>query len=134
MAHGSHTAALGRREHGFTLIELLVVLVVIAALLAIAVPVYGSIRSQGQDAVAKSALHEGKVAAEAYFVDNDTYKKMTINKLRKTYDSSLTTSSAFKLTKKTATTYCFKYVSDSGTTYWLKGPGGSSATAKPSGC
>ncbi len=63
-------------EHGFTLVELLVVLVVIAVLLAIAVPAYLGYRQRAADHAAKANLRAAMPAAEAYYAEHETYVAM----------------------------------------------------------
>ncbi|MGH9068488.1 MAG: prepilin-type N-terminal cleavage/methylation domain-containing protein [Acidimicrobiales bacterium] len=55
-----------RDDGGFNLIELAVVLLVIAILLAIAVPTYLGVRTSAQNRAAQTDLHNGLVAA--YFL------------------------------------------------------------------
>jgi len=58
-------ARLSRDPGGFTLVELLVVIVVIAILLAIAVPSYAGFRDRAEEAAAKSALRIAVVPIES---------------------------------------------------------------------
>jgi len=53
LARGNRSA--DRSDRGFTLIELMVVVLVIAILLAIAIPTFLGARSRSQDTAAKSA-------------------------------------------------------------------------------
>ncbi len=64
-------------EDGFTLIELLVVLVIIAVLLAIAVPSYLGFKDRAADRAAQANLRASLPAAEAYYSDTNTYVGMT---------------------------------------------------------
>lgn len=64
------------REGGFTLVELLVVMIIIAILLAIAIPSYLGFRDRANQKVAEANVREAVPAAEAYFVDNGTYVGM----------------------------------------------------------
>ena len=59
----------GAAEDGFTLIELLVVLVIIAVLLAIAVPSYLGFKARAADRAAQANLRAAMPAAEAYYTD-----------------------------------------------------------------
>jgi prepilin-type N-terminal cleavage/methylation domain-containing protein len=70
------------REEGFTLVELLVVLVIIGVLLAVAVPSYLGFRERAADSAAKTNLRAAVPAAEAYYVDNQTYAGMNAASLR----------------------------------------------------
>jgi type IV pilus assembly protein PilA len=61
------------RQGGFTLIELMVVVLVIAILLAIAIPTFLGARSRSQDTVAKSALRNALTAANTVFTDSVSF-------------------------------------------------------------
>lgn len=63
-------------EKGFTLIELMVVVLIIAILVAIAIPTFIGMRNRGYDAQAKSNLRNGVTAAQTYFTDNEAYTGM----------------------------------------------------------
>jgi prepilin-type N-terminal cleavage/methylation domain-containing protein len=69
--------ATGEREGGFTLIELLVVLIIIAVLLAIAIPSYLGFRARAEQRTAEANIRAAVPAAEAYYQDNGTYAGMT---------------------------------------------------------
>ena len=60
-------------EDGFTLIELMVVVLIIAILIAIAIPTFLGLRRRAQDRAAQSNLRNGLTAAKAYFTDGETY-------------------------------------------------------------
>jgi type IV pilus assembly protein PilA len=47
--------------------------VIIAILMAVAIPAFLGQRQKAQDSAAKSALRNGMTAMETYFVDNQTY-------------------------------------------------------------
>jgi type IV pilus assembly protein PilA len=64
-------------DDGFTLIELLVVLVIIAVLLAIAVPSYIGFKDRAADRTAQANLRSALSSAEAYYSDMRTYAGMT---------------------------------------------------------
>ena len=57
---------LARDEGGFTLIELLVVLIIIAVLLAIAIPSYLQFRDRAEKRSAAANVRSAVPAAEAY--------------------------------------------------------------------
>jgi type IV pilus assembly protein PilA len=60
-------------DEGFTLIELMVVVLVIAILLAIAIPTFLGARKRSQDAVAKTSLRNGLSAANVMFTDAQSF-------------------------------------------------------------
>src|SRR5437868_2133010 len=63
----------GRTEEGFTLIELMVVVLIIAILLAIAIPSFLGARGRAQDRAAQSNVRNALTAEKTYFTDNQTY-------------------------------------------------------------
>ena len=110
-----------QREEGFTLIELLVVLVIIAVLLAIAVPSYLGFKERAERRAAGSNVRSAVPAAEAYYSDHNTYVGMTAPGLRASYDAGL--SQSLQVVGPTATTYCIQ--ATQGTfTYSFDGPSG----------
>src|ERR671922_1904377 len=64
-------------DKGFTLIELMVVVLIIAILIAIAIPTFLGMRRRAQDRAAQSDLRNGYTAAKAYFTDGETYDGFT---------------------------------------------------------
>ena len=77
------------RRRGFTLIELLVVLVIIAVLLAIAVPSYLGFKERAEKRAAGSNVRASIPAAEAWYSDHSTYAGMSAATLRASYDAGL---------------------------------------------
>lgn len=61
------------REEGFTLIELMVVVLIIGILVAIALPTFLGARTRSQDRAAQANLRTALVAAEAFYMVNETY-------------------------------------------------------------
>jgi type IV pilus assembly protein PilA len=71
------TDALRKRLHGdeggFTLIELMVVVLIIAILIAIAIPTFLGARSRAQDKQAQSNLRNALVTEDTFYTDNQAY-------------------------------------------------------------
>jgi type IV pilus assembly protein PilA len=74
-------------EEGFTLIELMVVVLIIAILLAIAIPTFLGARSRAQDRAAQSSLRNGLTAAKTIYTDNQSYTAATTTELKNTEPS-----------------------------------------------
>ena len=68
-------------EEGFTLIELMVVVLIIAILLAIAIPTFLGARNRANDRAAQSSLRNGLTAAKVIFTDEQDYTKATVASL-----------------------------------------------------
>ena len=68
-------------EEGFTLIELMVVVLIIAILLAIAIPTFLGARNRANDRAAQSSLRNALTAAKVIFTDAQDYREATITKL-----------------------------------------------------
>jgi type IV pilus assembly protein PilA len=66
-----------RDDKGFTLIELMVVVLIIAILIAIAIPTFLGMRRRAQDRAAQSDLRNAVTAAKAFYTDDDTYTGFT---------------------------------------------------------
>jgi type IV pilus assembly protein PilA len=64
---------LDSEEAGFTLIELMVVVLIIAILIAIAIPTFLGARRRAQDKQAQSNLRNALTAEKTYFVDSQVY-------------------------------------------------------------
>jgi type IV pilus assembly protein PilA len=60
-------------DKGFTLIELMVVVLIIAILIAIAIPTFLGLRERAQNRAAQSDLRNALTAAKAFYTDGETY-------------------------------------------------------------
>jgi type IV pilus assembly protein PilA len=67
-----------RDDRGFTLIELMVVVLIIAILIAIAIPTFLGLRRRAQDRAAQSNLRNGLTAGKAFYTDDETYAGFTV--------------------------------------------------------
>jgi type IV pilus assembly protein PilA len=65
-----------RRENGYTLVELMVVVVMIATLIAIAVPTFTGARARADDRAAESLVRDGFAAAKS--TDDQAYANVTL--------------------------------------------------------
>jgi len=66
-----------RDEAGFTLVELMVVVLIIAVLLAVAIPTFLQMRERAQDVAAKSSVRITLTDAKSFTADNDSYLLVT---------------------------------------------------------
>ena len=64
---------LEKDEEGFTLIELMVVVLIIAILLAIAIPTFLGARNRANDRAAQSSLRNALTGAKTIFTDQQDY-------------------------------------------------------------
>jgi type IV pilus assembly protein PilA len=65
------------QEGGFTLVELMVVVMIIAILMAIAIPTFLNSRKRAQDSAAKSNVRNGLSAAQAVYSETQSYADVT---------------------------------------------------------
>jgi len=68
-------------EEGFTLIELMVVVLIIAILLAIAIPTFLGARNRANDRAAQSSIRNALTAAKVLFTDQQDYTVATTTTL-----------------------------------------------------
>lgn len=65
------------KDEGFTLIELMVVVMIIAVLIAIAIPSFLGFRKSAQDRSAQSELRNVLLSEKAFWLDNGDYTETT---------------------------------------------------------
>jgi type IV pilus assembly protein PilA len=65
-------------EEGFTLIELMVVILIIAILLAIAIPAFLGARTKAQDRAAEANLRNALTAEKTLYLDSPAYADNTV--------------------------------------------------------
>jgi type IV pilus assembly protein PilA len=73
MAGNTIVRRIRSRDGGFTLVELMVVVMIIAILMAIAIPTFLNSRKRAQDSTAKSNVRNGLAAAQAVFGENQSF-------------------------------------------------------------
>src|SRR5688572_9060396 len=66
-----------REDEGFTLIELMVVVLIIAILLAIAIPTFLGARERAQNRAAQSDIRNALAAEKVYYTDAELYTSNT---------------------------------------------------------
>ena len=120
------------REEGFTLIELLVVLVIIAILMAIAVPSYLGFKDRANQRAASANVREAVPSVEAFYSDHQTYAGVTLASLKQ-IDSGL--SASVKVAALSGGGYCIDATVGGKSSYFV-GPGGTmqEAGTAPTGC
>ena len=62
-----------RHDAGFSLIELMVVVLILAVLMAIAIPVFLTTRQKANDRAAQTALRVGMTVEKIYYADSGRY-------------------------------------------------------------
>jgi type IV pilus assembly protein PilA len=68
-------------DQGFTLIELMVVVLIIAILLAIAIPTFLGVQNKAKDRAAQSSVKNTHTAAKTVFADNSSFAGATFDNL-----------------------------------------------------
>ena len=124
-------------DHGFTLIELMVVVLIIAVLLAIAIPTFLAARNRASDRLAQTSLRTALNNARVSYSDDQTFALADENGLRDE-DASVTFINASTLSddgKKVSvdvsnpTRFVAAASSRSGSCFFLVDAGGSAPTA-----
>ena len=133
-------------ERGFTLIELMVVVLIIAILIAIAIPTFLGARERSQNRAAQSSLRNGLTAAKTKFTDDNAYTNATNTNLAAiepslTFVAGATASAGSKevsVATPTATVWAAAVLADTGKCYSIRddsasGGGGTKFGEIPSG-
>ena len=114
-------------EEGFTLIELMVVVLIIAILLAIAIPTFLGARKRANDRAAQSSLRNSLTAAKTIYTDSQNYTNATTTELNAqepniTHVAAGTASTGFKevSVSTTADSYAAAAKSKTGTCFYIK--------------
>jgi type IV pilus assembly protein PilA len=81
MTPNSMVRKLRDKEGGFTLVELMVVVMIIAILMAIAIPTFLNSRKRAQDSAARSNVRNGLAAAQSVYSETQKYVDVTVEKL-----------------------------------------------------
>ena len=137
----NRTAKTGERDKGFTLIELMVVVMIIAVLLAIAIPTFLGTQNKAKDRSAQSSLRNTVTAAKTIYTDGSDYTKATNVALTSaepslTFVVAATASDDAKTVSVTSTATVFYAATKSagGTCYYIKDDvNGGTTYAKGSG-
>ena len=125
-----------REDEGFTLIELMVVVLIIAILLAIAIPTFLGARERANNRAAQSSLRNALTAAKTIYTDDqdysaaDTSAELLLVEPSLTYDDETVQSTGFKHVSVQSTdgadadalheNWAAAALSKSGTCYWIK--------------
>lgn len=109
------------RDEGFTLIELMVVVMIIAVLIAIAIPSFLGFRSSAQDRSAQSELRNVLLAEKAFWLDNGDYTETTGDITSFEPNANIAAAPAdgvvLQLNATTSDTVCLTRTAESGNTF-----------------
>jgi type IV pilus assembly protein PilA len=109
------------KDEGFTLIELMVVVMIIAVLIAIAIPSFLGFRKSAQDRSAQSELRNVLLSEKAYWLDNGDYTEaaadITAFEPNAVINADPTVGVALNLNALDADVVCLTRTSESGSTF-----------------
>jgi type IV pilus assembly protein PilA len=115
-------------EEGFTLIELMVVVLIIAILIAIAIPQFLGARERAQDSAAKSDLRNALTAEKTSYVDTQKYSNVAAD--MEAIEPSLNWGTDLTVTVSAdGSIVCLQEDSKSGTTFAITDVSTGAATA-----
>ncbi len=115
-----------KREDGFTLIELMVVVLIIAVLLAIAIPTFLGSQNKAKDRSAQASVRNTLTSAKTIFTGASDYTQATLGALSAVEPSLtfLTTDSTgpkvVSVSGASASVFYAAAMSDSGTCFYVK--------------
>jgi type IV pilus assembly protein PilA len=120
------------QEEGFTLIELMVVVLIIAILLAIAIPTFLGARNRANDRAAQSSLRNALTAAKTIYTDQQDYTQADATTLAAvepslTFVAAGVASTTFKsvsVNSSASASWAAAALSKSGTCYMIKDASG----------
>ncbi len=119
-----------RRDEGFTLIELMVVVMIIAVLIAIAIPSFLGFRQSAQDRSAQSEVRNVLLAEKAYWLENGDYTQagadITAFEPNATINADPAAGVFIDLNGASSDIVCITRTADSGNTFsvWESATGG----------
>jgi type IV pilus assembly protein PilA len=109
------------RDEGFTLIELMVVVMIIAVLIAIAIPSFLGFRKSAQDRSAQSELRSVLLAEKAFWLENGDYTEtnddITAFEPNANVGDAIGTSVVLQLNAASSDTVCMTRTAESGNTF-----------------
>ncbi len=112
------------KEEGFTLIELMVVVLIMAVLVAIAIPSFLGFRHQAQDRAAQSDLRNALLAEKAVFTATNAFTDVEAE--LKAWEPTVVTGAALstdtvyvEYAAATSDQVCLSQASDSGSTFMV---------------
>ena len=120
-----------KRDQGFTLIELMVVVMIIAVLIAIAIPSFLGFRKSAQDRSAQSEIRNVLLSEKAFWLENGDYTATTTDITAfepnaNRHASDLTVGVVLSLNATDSDIVCMSRTAESGNTFavWESASGG----------